>query len=135
MKVPKIEVVQIGDKKYPMSGGMAVFEMAQGDDLMKEWKKKIMGANTRKALDLIYASIVAGCEYVNYFHLHPAGVELDANGKIQPMPRSVFALLLQDSDDLNQVFNALKNVLEMGGEKQINAQPIRTQGKKKKKKR
>lgn len=132
------KTVEIGGRRWPVCFSLYCLETVP--DIMGVMQKsgnagKITGTDMRTMLEFVHSLIVSGCEFCNTWHAKPEGVEFDENGKIQPLSKKAFLLATQDMDDLSAILEVVQEVVAKDGAKRINAVPVHTDSKKKKRRR
>lgn len=129
------KTVEIGGKRWPVCFSLYCLDAVP--DIMGLMQRsgeaaKMTGSDLRTMLEFVHSLIVSGCEFCNTWHAKPDGVEFDENGKIQPLSKKAFLLATQDMDDLSAILEVVQEVVAKDGRKTINAVPVSTGTKKKK---
>lgn len=132
------KTVEIGGRLWPVCFSLYCLETVP--DIMGVMQRStdaanMTGTDMRTMLEFVHSLIVSGCEFCNTWHTKPDGVEFDERGEIEPLSKKAFLLATQDMDDLSAILAVVQEVVAKNGGKRINAVPIRTDSKKKKRKR
>lgn len=105
----RVVYITINDYDYPMVFSMATINLVKKNDGL---------------LDMLYAMIQSGCEYMNAYHLNPAdkNLKISPNGKILPISYRELAFeTIPTQGFLKEVSDKISECTMVGKDKEIEA--------------
>ena len=131
-----IQFIDIGEYRYPMSFSLAC--VSQMGNFAQAAKKIEEGQDVAEAanmmISMLYLMIDSGCAFMNIMRQKYDRAPIGEDGLLEPIPKDTIGYLIpSDPEELKAIVAKIKKCISKSKERQIQAKPLKSSKKKKKK--